>query len=168
MDRAACRGARDRKRLAGLRDDDEKGLALTDTPGGPQEVLHLTEPGLYHLLNTAKKEEAKPFQRWVNHVVLPSIRKTGVIGSSQSARRAERGDCHPTTPSGSGGSAPQMAFSAVRIPAAWPRSKSALRNHPFLASASSLVASLTNSTIWPLILSMSGSGWVMHHLDGGG
>jgi len=47
------------------------------TPGGPQEVLIVSEPGLYSLIMKSRKPIAKPFQRWVTHEVLPSIRKTG-------------------------------------------------------------------------------------------
>ena len=33
--------------------------------------------GLFHALNAARVEAAEPFQRWVNHKVLPSIYRTG-------------------------------------------------------------------------------------------
>jgi prophage antirepressor-like protein len=58
-------------------DEDEKGVVITDTPGGPQEVLCVNEPGLYRLIARSRKPEAKTFQRWVYHEVLPAIRKTG-------------------------------------------------------------------------------------------
>ncbi|MCL6446283.1 MAG: Bro-N domain-containing protein [Alicyclobacillus sp.] len=58
-------------------DDDEKGVVSTDTPGGVQNVQAINEPGLYKLVMSSRKPEAKPFQRWVTHDVLPSIRKTG-------------------------------------------------------------------------------------------
>lgn len=58
-------------------DDDEKGVATTDTLGGPQEVVVINESGLYSLILTSRKPEAKRFKRWVTHEVLPSIRKTG-------------------------------------------------------------------------------------------
>lgn len=58
-------------------DDDEKGVANTDTPGGRQNVSIVSEPGLYVLIGKSRKPEAKAFRRWVNHEVLPSIRKTG-------------------------------------------------------------------------------------------
>lgn len=41
------------------------------------ETNFISEPGLYHLLNGSRKPEARPFQRWVNHEVLPMIRRTG-------------------------------------------------------------------------------------------
>ena len=58
-------------------EQDEKGVALTDTPGGAQEVTIVNEPGLYTLVLGSRKREAKSFKRWVTHDVVPSIRKTG-------------------------------------------------------------------------------------------
>jgi len=58
-------------------DDDEKGLYTIQTLGGPQQMLCVTESGLYHLIFTSRKDEAKAFRRWVTGEVLPSIRKTG-------------------------------------------------------------------------------------------
>ena len=67
-------------------DDDERGIISVDTPSGKQEMLIVSEPGLYSLIGSSKKQEAKAFKRWVNHEVLPSIRKTGSysIGQTQS------------------------------------------------------------------------------------
>ncbi len=62
--------------LASL-EDDEKGNANVVTPGGEQEMLTVTEPGLYRLIFKSRKTVAKRFQRWVFHEVLPAIRKTG-------------------------------------------------------------------------------------------
>jgi prophage antirepressor-like protein len=58
-------------------DDDEKGTRTVGTPGGPQEMVAINEPGLYSLILTSRKPEAKRFKRWVTHEVLPTIRKTG-------------------------------------------------------------------------------------------
>ena len=58
-------------------DEDEKGVAITDTLGGKQELSVINESGLYSLILTSRKAEAKRFKRWVTHDVLPSIRKTG-------------------------------------------------------------------------------------------
>ena len=58
-------------------DDDEKGVCNIYTPGGYQQMLVVNEPGLYRLIFASRKPEAKKFQRWVYHEVLPSIRKTG-------------------------------------------------------------------------------------------
>lgn len=37
----------------------------------------ISEPGFYKLVMRSRKPEAKQFQRWVTHEVLPAIRKTG-------------------------------------------------------------------------------------------
>nr|DAN44370.1 MAG TPA: repressor domain protein [Caudoviricetes sp.] len=58
-------------------DNDEKGVALTDTLGGKQEMAAVSEAGLYALVLSSRKPEAKAFKRWVTHEVLPSIRKHG-------------------------------------------------------------------------------------------
>jgi prophage antirepressor-like protein len=41
----------------------------------------ISEPGLYKLIQRSNKPEAKLFDRWVRHDVLPSIRKTGGSGA---------------------------------------------------------------------------------------
>ncbi|WP_225226021.1 BRO-N domain-containing protein [Komarekiella delphini-convector] len=56
---------------------DEKGTKNVRTPGGEQEMLTVTEPGLYRLIFKSRKPVAKRFQRWVFHEILPAIRKTG-------------------------------------------------------------------------------------------
>ncbi|MBC9785489.1 Bro-N domain-containing protein, partial [Heliobacterium chlorum] len=58
-------------------DSDEKGVHTVDTLGGQQEMVIINEPGLYSLVLTSRKPEAKAFKRWVTHEVLPSIRQTG-------------------------------------------------------------------------------------------
>ncbi|WP_346343785.1 BRO family protein [Gluconobacter cerinus] len=58
-------------------DEDEKGPLTVQTLGGTQEVNGITEPGLYKLISRSRKPEAKRFDRWVRHDVLPEIRKTG-------------------------------------------------------------------------------------------
>jgi hypothetical protein len=57
--------------------DYEKGVANTDTLGGDQEMVIISESGLYRLIMTSRKPQAEPFQDWVCQEVLPSIRKTG-------------------------------------------------------------------------------------------
>ncbi len=56
-------------------DEDEKGVSLIYTPGGPQEMAIVNEAGLYSLILGSRKPEAKQFKRWVTHEVLPAIRK---------------------------------------------------------------------------------------------
>lgn len=58
-------------------DDDEKGITTTDTLGGPQKTVTVSESGFYRLVLRSRKPVAKEFQRWVTHEVLPQIRRTG-------------------------------------------------------------------------------------------
>lgn len=58
-------------------DKDERGECLVDTPSGKQTMVVINEPGFYKLIMKSRKPEAKAFQRWVTHEVLPSIRKKG-------------------------------------------------------------------------------------------
>lgn len=64
-------------------DDDEKGATNVRTPGGVQEMNVVNESGLYNLIFTSRKPQAKVFRRWVTDEVLPSIRKTGGYRSAQ-------------------------------------------------------------------------------------
>ncbi|SDI40814.1 BRO-N domain-containing protein [Pseudomonas abietaniphila] len=58
-------------------DEDEKGLSIVQTLGGDQEMVVISESGLYSAVLLSRKPQAKPFKRWVTGEVLPSIRKTG-------------------------------------------------------------------------------------------
>ncbi|MBF1118241.1 MAG: phage antirepressor KilAC domain-containing protein [Solobacterium sp.] len=58
-------------------DADERGSLKVDTLGGKQEMATVNEYGLYSLVMSSRKPEAKDFKRWVTHEVLPSIRKYG-------------------------------------------------------------------------------------------
>lgn len=60
-----------------LLDEDEKGVHIVDTPGGEQQMTTVTEPGFYKLVMRSRKPEAKAFQRWVTHEVLPALRRDG-------------------------------------------------------------------------------------------
>jgi len=59
-------------------DDDEKGLRTIQTLGGRQQMSVVNESGLYSLVFTSRKDEAKRFKKWVTSDVLPALRKTGV------------------------------------------------------------------------------------------
>ncbi len=63
-------------------DDDEKGIHTMNTPGGNQELSIINESGLYSLIMTSRKPEAKKFKKWVTSEVIPSIRKTGSYSAS--------------------------------------------------------------------------------------
>lgn len=58
-------------------DDDEKGVEIFDTPGGAQKMTVVNESGFYRIVMRSNTPEAKAFQRWVTHEVLPAIRRTG-------------------------------------------------------------------------------------------
>lgn len=59
-------------------DEDEKGVVLTDTLGGKQNVNIINEFGLYTLVLSSRKKSAKKFKRWITHDVIPSIRNYGI------------------------------------------------------------------------------------------
>ena len=50
---------------------------VIDSIGRLQQTYIISEPGLYRLVMKSRKPEAKEFQRWVTHEVLPQIRRTG-------------------------------------------------------------------------------------------
>lgn len=54
-----------------------KGVNRIHTLGGEQDMLTITEQGLYFFLGRSDKPKALPFQKWVAGEILPSIRKTG-------------------------------------------------------------------------------------------
>ena len=64
-------------------DDDEKGVTITDTLGGPQKTSIISESGLYSLILRSRKPEARKFKRWITHEVIPSIRKRGMYATPQ-------------------------------------------------------------------------------------
>jgi anti-repressor protein len=57
----------------------EKGVATTDTLGGPQQIRVVSESGMYALIFRSRKPEAQRFRQWVTSEVLPTIRKTGTF-----------------------------------------------------------------------------------------
>lgn len=65
------------RKAASRLDDDEKGVTISDTLGGPQEMTIINESGLWSLVLTSRKPEAKRFKKWLTSEVIPAIRKTG-------------------------------------------------------------------------------------------
>ena len=61
-------------KMTRILDDDEKGLHIVETLGGPQEVLVINESGLYSAILRSRKPEAKAFKKWVTAEVLPAMR----------------------------------------------------------------------------------------------
>ncbi len=66
-----------RDALAKHVDDEDKGVAKCDTPGGVQNLTVINESGVYALVFGSKLDKAKEFKHWVTSEVLPSIRKHG-------------------------------------------------------------------------------------------
>lgn len=54
---------------------------------GGRIPLIVNEPGMYKLIMRSRKPEAKTFQRWVTHEVLPAIRKTGMYATPDTVDR---------------------------------------------------------------------------------
>lgn len=50
-------------------ESDEKVVHTMTTRGGPQDVLFLTEVGLYRLLGMSRKPVARKFQKWIANVI---------------------------------------------------------------------------------------------------
>lgn len=67
-----------RDALAKHVDDEDKGVAKCDTPGGVQDLTVINESGLYSLILSSKLPNAKKFKRWVTSEVLPAIRRHGI------------------------------------------------------------------------------------------
>lgn len=66
-----------RQALIRLDDDEKSSVILNDgTPGNPEKSI-VNEYGLYSLVLSSRKPEAKEFKRWITHDVIPQIRKTG-------------------------------------------------------------------------------------------
>lgn len=67
-------------------DDDERSKFNLGRQG---ETNVISEAGLYRFIGGSRKKEAKQFMRWVNHEVLPSIRKTGGYQAQPALRLPE-------------------------------------------------------------------------------
>lgn len=65
------------KAVDGLDEDELTKSYIIDNLGRNQEVLIISESGLYTLIIRSNKPNARKFRKWVTGVVLPSIRKTG-------------------------------------------------------------------------------------------
>lgn len=63
---------------------------VIDSIGRRQQTYIISEPGLYRLVMKSRKPEAKEFQRWVTHEVLPSIRKHGGYMAGQERMTSEQ------------------------------------------------------------------------------
>lgn len=81
-----CLGIKNYRDAVEKLDGDEKGVALTDTLGGAQEQIIVSEGGLYTLILRSRQATTPGtmqhrFRKWVTSEVLPSIRKTGAYAT---------------------------------------------------------------------------------------
>ena len=71
-------------------DEDEYRLdRIIDGQGKQKETLTVNEFGLYSLILTSTKPEAREFKRWITHEVLPARRKAGRYTTDQERDREE-------------------------------------------------------------------------------
>lgn len=72
-----------------LDEDEVSNLRITEV--GPKQggraPLVITEAGFYKLVMKSRKPNAKAFQRWVTHDVLPTIRKHGMYATPQTVQQ---------------------------------------------------------------------------------
>ncbi|WP_345806677.1 BRO-N domain-containing protein [Bacillus pumilus] len=71
--------------LSRLDEDEKNTIILNEGIGNPNKTI-VNEPGLYTLILSSRKPEAKQFKRWVTHDVLPAIRKSGMYISEDATR----------------------------------------------------------------------------------
>ncbi len=66
-------------------EDSDRVEIYADLGNGRRKYQFVNEPGLYEMIFSSRKTEAKAFKNWVTHDVLPSIRKNGgyIIGQEE-------------------------------------------------------------------------------------
>lgn len=62
-------------------DTDEKADVILNDGSQNRKMNIVNEYGLYNLVLSSRKPEAKEFKRWITHVVLPSLRKYGTYST---------------------------------------------------------------------------------------
>jgi len=91
------------KWLVGLTGDERRIINRHEYPQlgwgkGAPTLAVVSEPGLYRLISRSEKPEAKMFDRWVRHEVLPSIRQTGGYLLNEHARETAHADTKEAMP----------------------------------------------------------------------
>ncbi|MGU3372667.1 BRO family protein [Bacillus mycoides] len=74
--------------LSRLDEDELHSMKVADSLGRLQETNIINESGLYSLIMTSRKPQAKAFKKWVTSEVLPSIRKHGAYMTDQVLEQA--------------------------------------------------------------------------------
>lgn len=68
-------------RLAARLDEDVRQTHTLPTAGGLQQMVIVSESGMYEVVLRSDKPEARQFRWWITHEVLPSIRKRGMYAT---------------------------------------------------------------------------------------
>lgn len=76
-----------RQALTRLDDDEKAGVIINDGRQN-RHLQAVNEFGLYSLVLTSRKPEAKQFKRWITHEVIPSIRKHGAYMTPETIEKA--------------------------------------------------------------------------------
>ncbi|MDZ4533955.1 phage antirepressor [Bacillus cereus] len=74
--------------LSRLDEDELHSMKVADSLGRSQDTNVINESGLYSLIMTSRKPQAKAFKKWVTSEVLPSIRKHGAYITDQVLEQA--------------------------------------------------------------------------------
>lgn len=72
-----------RQAISRLDEDEKNTVILNDGNRGNPNMAIINESGLYSLVLSSRKPEAKAFKRWITHEVLPSIRKHGMYAMDE-------------------------------------------------------------------------------------
>lgn len=64
-------------------DIDEVGTCTDNSSGQIRNISIVSESGLYSLVSGSRKPEAKSFNRWITHEVIPSIPKNSNCGGQE-------------------------------------------------------------------------------------
>lgn len=70
--------ANSRLAVSRLDEDERNTVCLTDGNRGNPNITIINEAGLYTLVLSSRKPEARAFKRWITHEVIPDIRKHGM------------------------------------------------------------------------------------------
>jgi len=69
-------------------DEDERKLEyLPDTSGQQRKTWTISESGLYALILSSSKSEAKMFRKWITSEVIPALRKAGIYSTDSLNRK---------------------------------------------------------------------------------
>lgn len=77
----------DTGKATGRLDSDELTRIKIESGGQMREMIAVNEPGLYSLVLSSRKPNARAFKRWVTHDVIPSIRKHGAYMTEEVLRK---------------------------------------------------------------------------------